>query len=130
MFTTVMKGLRFADNQESYFEYWKRSYMGCAALLCGLFAEAQELSIQAANSSKMGSAVLKFADGQKSLIQVAKRSNVGSTVMKGLQFADTQESRFQASKLSNMNSVVLVCGRSADIEEFSFQPCKTFRYGL
>ena len=88
MVPTVMKGLRFADTQESCFESWKRSYMGFAALLCGLFADAQELSIQAANRSKMGSVVLKFADAQKSLIQVAKRSNVGCTVMKGLRFAE------------------------------------------
>ncbi len=58
--------------------------MGCAALLCGRFADAQESSIQAANRSKMCSAVLKFAEAQKLLIQVVKRSNVGSTVMKGL----------------------------------------------
>ncbi len=30
--------------------------MGCAALICGRFAEAQESRIQAANRSKMGSA--------------------------------------------------------------------------
>ena len=154
MGTAVMKRLRFADTQESCFEAWKRSHMGCAALicgrfydaqelrfrlriiqkwavplriffdiiysqesrfqsskrsnmgcaalLCGRFADAQESRIQDANRSKMGSAVLKFADAQESLIQVAKRSNVGSTVMKGLRFADSQESRFQASKRSNI----------------------------
>ncbi len=46
--------------------------MDCAALLCGLFADAQESNIQDAKRSKMGSAVLKFADAQESLIQVAK----------------------------------------------------------
>ena len=45
--------------------------MDCAALLCGRFADAQESLIQAANLSKMGSALLKFADDQESPIQVA-----------------------------------------------------------
>ena len=30
----VMKGLRFADTQESCFEAWKLLHMDCAALLC------------------------------------------------------------------------------------------------
>ncbi len=37
-----MKGLRFADTQESCFEALKRSNMRCAALLCGRFVDAQE----------------------------------------------------------------------------------------
>ena len=52
----VMKGLRFAETQESCFEAWKRLHMGCAALLCRRFADAQESCTQAANRSKMGSA--------------------------------------------------------------------------
>ena len=44
-----MKGLRFAHTQESCFEAWKRSHMGCAALLCRRFADAQESCIHAAN---------------------------------------------------------------------------------
>ena len=51
-----MKFLRFADTQESCFEAWKSSEMGCADLLCGRFAFAQESRIQAANHSKMVSA--------------------------------------------------------------------------
>ena len=38
-----MKGLGFAGTQESCFEAWKRSHMCCAALLCGRFADVQEL---------------------------------------------------------------------------------------
>ncbi len=53
-----MKGLRFAETQESFFEAWKHSHMGCAALLCGRFADAQDSCIQASNRSKMGSAAL------------------------------------------------------------------------
>ena len=53
----VMKGIRFADTQKSSFEALKRSYMGCAELLCVRFAAAQEPRIQAANHSKIGSAV-------------------------------------------------------------------------
>ncbi len=64
--------------------------MGCAALLCG-----------------------RFDDAQESLIQVAKCSNVGRAVMKGLRFADSQESRFQASKRS-IN--VLVNGPFSEIQ--------------
>ena len=55
MVFAVMKVQRFADTLESCFEAWKRSYMGCAALLCSRFADAQESRIQAANRSKMGS---------------------------------------------------------------------------
>ena len=44
-----MKGLRFADTQESCFESWKRSHMGCTAMLCSRFADdAQESRIQGA----------------------------------------------------------------------------------
>ena len=42
MDNVVMKGLRFADTQGSCFEAWKRSHMGCAAMLCGRFADVQE----------------------------------------------------------------------------------------
>ena len=38
----VMKRLRFADTQELCFEAWKRSHMGCAALICGRFDDALE----------------------------------------------------------------------------------------
>ena len=46
MGTAVMKRLRFADTQESCFEDWKRSHMGCAALIFGRFDDAQELRIR------------------------------------------------------------------------------------
>ena len=62
----VMTGHRFAGNQESCLQTWKRSHMVCAALLRG-----------------------RFDDAQKSLIQVAKRLNVGTAVMKILRFADS-----------------------------------------
>ena len=38
----VLKRLRFADTQELCFEAWKRSHMGCAALICGRFDDALE----------------------------------------------------------------------------------------
>ena len=47
-----MKGLRFADTQESCFGAWNSSHMGCAALLCGRFDDAQEPRIEVANRSK------------------------------------------------------------------------------
>ncbi len=43
MSISVMKGLRFAGTKESCFEAWKRLHVGCAALLCGRFADVQEL---------------------------------------------------------------------------------------
>ncbi len=54
-----MKGLRFANTQQSCFEAWKRSYMGCFALLCGRFDDSQESRFQASKRSNMGSAVLQ-----------------------------------------------------------------------
>ena len=49
----------FANTQESCFETWKRSYMGCSALLCCRFDVSQESCFQASKRSNMGSAVLK-----------------------------------------------------------------------
>ena len=43
MGTADMKGLRFADAQESCFHAWKRSYMGRADLQGGRYANVQEL---------------------------------------------------------------------------------------
>ena len=43
MCIAVMKGLRFADTKEWFFETWKSSHMGCAALLCGRFTDVREL---------------------------------------------------------------------------------------
>ena len=54
-----MKGLRFADTQESCFEAWKSSHMGCSALLCGRFADSQESRFQASKRTNMGSALLE-----------------------------------------------------------------------
>ena len=54
-----MKDLRFANTQESCFEAWKRSYMGCSALICGRFDNSQESRFQASKRSNMGSAVLQ-----------------------------------------------------------------------
>ena len=79
-----MKGLRFADTQETCFEAWIRSHMGCSAFLC-----------------------VRFVDSQESRIQVAKRSDMGIAVMKGLRFADFQEWYFQAAKRSNKSSTIL-----------------------
>ncbi len=53
MCSAVMKGLRFADTQESSFEAWKRSQMGCSALLCGRFDDSDESRFQASKHSNM-----------------------------------------------------------------------------
>ena len=70
-----MKGLRFADTQDSCFEAWKRSHMGYYALLCGRFAESQESRFQALKRSNMGSAVLeggRFANIHKFCLKLQK----------------------------------------------------------
>ena len=54
-----MKELRFANTQESFFETWKRSYMGCSALLFCRILDSQESRFQASKRSNMGSAVLQ-----------------------------------------------------------------------
>ena len=46
MSSEVIKGLRFGDSQESYFEAWKRSHMDCSALLSCRFADSQESRFQ------------------------------------------------------------------------------------
>ncbi len=86
MCSVVIKGLRFADTQESCFEPWKRSHMGCSALLFG-----------------------QFADSQESRFQVSKRSDMVNAVMKGLRFSDTQESCFEDCKRSHMACSALLC---------------------
>ncbi len=93
-----MKGLRFADTQESCFEASKRSHMGCAALLCGRFDDVLEMDY-------LGCEKFKFGQSRQ------ERTSI----------ADSQESRFQSSKRS---VIVLVSGPSADIQEFCFQAAK------
>ncbi len=58
MCSTVIRGLCFANTQESCFESYKRSYMSCSALLCVRFDDSQESRFQATKRSNMGSAVL------------------------------------------------------------------------
>ena len=58
MFNYVMKGLRFADNKESFFEAWNRSHVGCSAQLFFRFADTQESRFQASKRSNMCSALL------------------------------------------------------------------------
>ncbi len=47
MGSAVMKGLRFADSQESRFQASKRSNMGSAVLVGGRLTEIQEFCFQA-----------------------------------------------------------------------------------
>ena len=54
-----MKELWFPYTQESCFDAWKRSHMGCSSLLCGRFADSQESRFQALKRSNLGSAVLQ-----------------------------------------------------------------------
>ncbi len=46
MSIAVLKGLGFAGTKDSCFEAWKRLNIGWAALLCGRFADVQELSLK------------------------------------------------------------------------------------
>ncbi len=59
MCSAVMKRLWFPYTQESCFDAWKRSHMGCSSLLCDRFADSQESRFQASKRSNMGSAVLE-----------------------------------------------------------------------
>ena len=99
-----MKGLRTADTQESCFEAWKRSHMGCFALLCGRFYDSQESRYQASKRSNIGSAVLEVGrspDTHEFCFQGAKRSNMDSVEVQGVQFTNCQEWQFQVSRLSD-----------------------------
>ena len=75
MCSAVIKELRFANSQESCFEAWKRSHMGCSAPLCG-----------------------RFYDSQESRFQASKRSNMGSALLEGVCSADIHDFCFQAAK--------------------------------
>ncbi len=41
-----MKGLRFADTQDSCFEAWRRLHMGCSAMIYRRFADSHESRFQ------------------------------------------------------------------------------------
>ena len=61
------------------FEVWKRSQMGCFALLYGRIADSQEPSFQASNYTNMGSAVLEVgrsANIHEFCFQAAKHSDM------------------------------------------------------
>ena len=75
MCSVFMKRLGFDDTQDLCFEDWKRSHIGCSALLYGRFAHSQESRVQASKYSNMGSIVLKgghFANIYKFCFQAAK----------------------------------------------------------
>ena len=100
-----MKGLRFADTQESCFEARKRSHMGCATLLCGRFVDVQELRFKSENLSDMCCDKLQgcpFANCQKWYFQASKCSNMGSAVVLGGRSNGVLESCFETAKLSDM----------------------------
>ena len=54
-----MKGLRFADAQESRLQAWESSYMGSAVRQGGRFDDVQELRFQATKRSDMSSDILQ-----------------------------------------------------------------------
>ncbi len=89
MVNAVMKGLRFADTQEMF--SWKRSHIGCIALLFVRFAFSQNLRFPPSKSLNMGSAVL---DGGRSsyihgfCFQAAKRSDMDCVELQECLFAD------------------------------------------
>ena len=95
------KGLLFADTQESCFEAWNRSHMGCEALLCVRFADVQELRFKLENRSDTCCDEVHgcpFAYCQIWYILSPKCSNKRSTILQDVPFADAQDLRFQASK--------------------------------
>ncbi len=95
MCSTVMRGLRYANTQESCFEAWKSSYMNCSALQC-----------------------VRFDDYQESRFQVTKRSNMGSAVLLGGRSADFPNYVFKLQNVlfcnvSNCKRVYLMIVRMA-----------------
>ncbi len=87
MCSEVMKGLRFANTQETCFEAWKRSHKFSSALLCGRFADSQESRFQASKCSNMGSAVLEVgrsAHIHEFFFQAAKRSDMDCVELQGV----------------------------------------------
>ena len=103
MGNAVKKELRFADTQESCFEAWKRSHMGCCALLC-----------------------CRFDDFQETRVQASKRSNMCSAILEGGGTANINEFCFHAAKRSGMYCVEVQVGLFADSQNciFTFE---TFR---
>ena len=97
MSIAVMKGLRFPYTQESCFDVWYSSHMGCSSFLCG-----------------------RFVDSQESRFRPSKRSNMGSSVLLCSRSADVQEF-FHTAKLSDMSCAELLILRMA------FAGCETFR---
>ena len=110
MCSTVMKGLRFPNTQESCFEAWKHSYMGCSALLCVRFDDYQESHFQATKRSNIGSAVQLGCRSADFPNYVFKLQNVQiwtvTDCKRGL-FADCQEWHFQAANRSDKSSTIL-----------------------
>ena len=99
-----MKVLRFADTQESCYEAWKRSHMGCSALLSGRFADSKKSRFQASKRSNMISAVL---DGGRSAyihifcFQAGKRSDMDCAELQRCLFVHCLAWHIQVSKISN-----------------------------
>ena len=84
-----MKGLRFADSQESRFQASKRSIMVSAVLVNGRSADILEFCFQAAKCSDMDCAELQgcqFAYSQEFHFHAAKRSDKSSTILQGVYF--------------------------------------------
>ncbi len=59
MRSAFIKGPPFGDTKEWFFEAWKRSHMGCSALLCCRFVDFQESRFQDSKRQNIDSAVLE-----------------------------------------------------------------------
>ena len=80
------------------FEAWKRSHIGCSALLCGRFDDSQESRFQASKRSNICSAVLQGgrpADFPKSVLKLQYVHIWTVSNCKGGLFYDSQEWHFQ-----------------------------------
>ena len=119
MYSEVMKGLRFANTQKTCFEDWKRSHIGCSALLYGRLADSQESRFQASNRSNKRSAVLeggRTSDIHEFFFKLENFQIWTVCNCKGL-FSDFQEIHFQVSKRSDNCSAILQENRFADVHE-------------
>ena len=129
MCSTVMKGLRFADTQESSFEAWKRSQMGCSAMFCDRFDDIEDSDFQASKLSNMCSAALLgglYADIHEFCFQAAKRSDLVCVEQQWGLFADCHELHFRSRKIQIIAVPSCKCVDLLMIKN-SFSGCETLK---
>ena len=112
MCSVVIKGLRFADTQESCFEPWKRSHMGCSALLCCRFVDSQESRFQASKRPNIDSALLEdelSPDIHEFCVRAPQRSDMDGVELDGVYLMILRNGIFRSRNVRIIE--VLYCKR-------------------